>query len=62
MKIIHTKITFEDIFSKAKNIKTTTVSEYTFNKMLNDIGKTIPHFDKDKQIHFNFKIIKIEQI
>ena len=62
MDMVHTKITFEDTFSKAKNIKTTTVSKHTFDKMLNDIGKIISYFDKVNQIKWNMKIIKIEQI
>jgi Asp-tRNA(Asn)/Glu-tRNA(Gln) amidotransferase C subunit len=62
MDIVHTKITFEDTFSKAKEVKTTSVSKDTFNKMLNDIGKVINYFDKVNQIHWNMKIIKIEQI
>ena len=60
--MIHTKITFEDTFSKAKDVKTTTVSKPTFDKMQNDIGKVISFFSKKNQIHWNMKIIKIEQI
>jgi hypothetical protein len=62
MDIVHVKITFEDTFSKAKDIKTTSVSRPTFDKMLNDIGKVISFFSKKDQIHWNMKIINIEQI
>lgn len=62
MDIIHIKITFEDQFSFSKEIKTTTVSEPTFKKILNDIGKLVPVFNKKEQINYTMKIINIEQI
>jgi len=51
MDMIHTKITFEDAFSFAKEIKEVTVSRPTFDKMLNDIGKLVPIFSKKDQIN-----------
>ncbi len=62
MDIIHIKITFEDQFSFSKDIRTTTVSELTFKKILNDIGKLVPVFNKKEQINYTMKIINIEQI
>ena len=60
MDIKHIKIVFVDTFSGAKEIKHTTVSEYTFNRMkTQDIGKIIPYFDKKQQIKFNYKITEI---
>ena len=58
MDIVHVKITFEDTFSFAKETKETTVSKLTFDKMLKDIGKVITR----DQIHYDTKIINIEQI
>lgn len=62
MDMIHAKITFEDTFSKSKEVKTATVSKPTFDKMLNDIGKLVPYFDKVAQIRYNYQVVKVEQI
>lgn len=62
MDIIHTRITFKDTFSGSLNIKTTTLSKQTFDKIkANDIGKIVPYFDKVQQIRYNYEVIKIEQ-
>ena len=61
MDIVHATITFKDTFSHAKVLKQTTVSKYTFDKIQKDVGTIIHIFDKDKQINYNFKIIKVEQ-
>jgi hypothetical protein len=59
MKIVHIKLTFEDIFSGATEIKTCTRSENTFEEMKKSIGSiTRVH---SNSITFEWKLIKIEQ-
>jgi hypothetical protein len=59
MDIVHVKLTFEDIFSKATEIKFCSRSESTFNEMKKAIGSiTRVH---SNNITFEWKLIKIEQ-
>lgn len=60
MKIVNIKITFEDLFSGATMTKTATRSEDTFIKMQNSIGQVVERFENN--IHFSFKVVKVEQI
>lgn len=60
MDIVHIKITFVDTFSKVKEVKSTTVSEYTYKNMLkNDIGKIVKQ--KTPSITYLWEIKSIEQ-
>ncbi len=62
MDIIHTKITFIDTFSSTEEVKITTLSKATFDKIRStDIGKVVPYFNKETQIHYTYKIKSIEQ-
>jgi hypothetical protein len=63
MNMKHVKIIFEDTFSFARVEKTTTVSEPTFNKMQEEVGKiVIDRFNKSTQIHETLKLISVTQI
>lgn len=59
MKIVHIKVTFEDVFSGAILEKTCTRSEVTFEKMKQSIGAIVPRFDNN--IKWEWKVIKVEQ-
>jgi len=59
MKIVNIKITFEDLFSGATMVKECTRSEETFKKMQKSIGQVVERFENN--IHFSFKVIKVEQ-
>lgn len=58
--LIHIKVTFEDTFSFAKTEKTCTRSRDTFEKMKANIGTVVHQFSHD--IHWQWKVIKVEQI
>lgn len=60
MKIVHIKITFEDLFSGATMTKTATRSEETFVKMQNSIGQVVERFENN--IHFSFKVVRVERL
>lgn len=50
MKIIHTYIKFIDLFSGSEKVNTKTLSETTFEKAKNQVGKTKKVFDNVSQI------------
>jgi hypothetical protein len=60
MKIINIKVTFEDIFSGAKEVKECTRSEETFKQMIAGIGSIVKRFENG--INYQWKVIKVEQI
>ena len=59
MNIIHIKLTFEDTFSKATEIKFCSRSEVTFNEMKKEIGNITTI--SNNGIKWNWKLIKVEQ-
>lgn len=59
MKTVHIKLTFEDVFSKAIEIKNCTRSEDTFIEMKKSIG-SITRIHQNN-ITFEWKLIKVEQ-
>lgn len=61
MKIIHTYIKFIDLFSGAEKVNIKTLSEYTFEKVKNQIGKTKKVFDDVSQISFEWQLVEIRQ-
>ena len=54
------KITFEDVFSFAKEVKETEADESTFNKMTAGIGSIVKKLDNG--ISYNWKVIKVEKL
>lgn len=61
MKIIHTYIKFVDLFSGAEKVNIKTLSEPTFERAKNQVGKTKRVFDNVNQITFEWKLVEIRQ-
>ncbi len=61
MNIIHAYTLLEDQFSGAKESRIVTVSQVTFDKMVNGIGTTFSQFDKVQAIRYNWKVIEVRQ-
>ena len=58
--MIKIRITFEDVFSFAKEVKETEADESTFNKMTVGIGSIVKKLENG--ISYNWKVIKVEKI
>jgi hypothetical protein len=61
MNIVNIKVTFKDVVSGCLNVKYCTRSEDTFLKMKKGIGSIVHDFDKKNQIHWEWKVIKVEK-
>jgi len=59
MDLIHIKITFEDIFSGAIEVRECTRSMDTYNRMMASLGSVVNVFDGT--IQWQWKVIKVEQ-
>jgi hypothetical protein len=59
MDLIHIKITFEDIFSGAIEVRECTRSMDTYNRMKASLGSVVNVFDGT--IQWQWKVIKVEQ-
>ena len=61
MKIVHTYVKFKDAFSGAIQENVRTLSEGTFNRAVDNIGKHKRVFDKEHQIVFNWQLVDVRQ-
>jgi hypothetical protein len=59
MDLIHIKVTFEDIFSGAIEVRECTRSMDTYNRMMASLGSVVNVFDGT--IQWQWKVIKVEQ-
>jgi hypothetical protein len=59
MNLIHIKVTFEDIFSGAIEVRECTRSMDTYNRMMASLGSVVNVFDGT--IQWQWKVIKVEQ-
>lgn len=59
MDLVHIKLTFEDVFSGATEVKYCSRSEATFNKMKNQIGNVT--VVSSNGITWQWELIKVEQ-
>ncbi len=62
MEIVNIKVTFKDIVSGCLMVKYCTESIETFEKMTKGIGSIVHDFDKKNQVHWEWKVIKVEKI
>jgi hypothetical protein len=61
MDFQHVTITFEDVFSFAKEVRHTTRSLATIELMKKDIGNiVIDRYDKRNGIHYQLRLVSIE--
>lgn len=60
MKIVNIKVTFEDVFSGAQEVKECTRSESTFEQMKTGIGSIVKRFENG--INYQWKVIRVEEI
>ena len=60
--MVKMKVTLKCTFSGAKEIKEKDVTAERYKEWLGQIGKVFNHFDGKQQVHYNYKIIKVEKV